>query len=123
MEKLHRIIDSWDYAWDALVIVIFMVAFLVWLDVYIGNRIRITARSIPGILLEGIFNWYSLKKNTAKAWSLHMALRKRYWVVPIEGKYYVFHEGQKERINRILKKYHSRINFYDLWKMAAYWTK
>lgn len=122
LQKIKMMIDSWGTAWDVLVITLAIIAFMAWMDLFIGNRIRAGSESMPGILWELFTNWYNRKKNILKAESKHFAFGKKYWVVPIGGRYYVINKSQRQRINRILDKYHMKMDIYDLIKDAVYST-
>ncbi len=124
MEKVKLFITSQGIAWELFVITVAIVAFLVWLDVFVGNRVRINSTSLPGILFEVFANWYSYQKNKLKANSYHFATGKKYWVIALANKYYVVNKSQRGRINRLLKKHnHTVMNINILLNKAVYWTK
>jgi hypothetical protein len=130
MEKINALIQASKHwmqtagpAWDIFVTLFAILAFLVWMDLFIGNKIRVQATGLLGIWTESVLNWYTLKKNIAKARSLHIATRRQYWVVPMANQYHVINNRQRKRINRLLVKHHMIININDLLNMAVYHTK
>jgi len=130
MEKVTTLIQNlklWMQSagpvWDMFVIGFAVLVFLVWMDLFIGNRIRVKATSLIGIWFESFANWYSLRKNIAKAKSLHIATRKQYWVVPMANNYHIINNRQRKKINNLLRKYKMVININDLLNMAVYHTR
>jgi len=132
MEKVTTLIQNikiWMQSagpvWNMFVILFAALAVLVWMDLFIGNRIRVQATGLIGIWLESFANWYSLRKNIAKAnsYSIASGRRKRYWVIPIAGKYYVINNLNRKRINNILRKNNTIMNINDLLKLEVYHTK
>ena len=109
--------------WDLFVISFVVLVFLVWMDLFIGNQIRVKATGLFGIWFESFANWYTLRKNIAKAESLRIATRRRYWVVPMANQYHVINNRQRKKINRLLSKYKMVININDLLNMAVYRTR
>jgi hypothetical protein len=129
MEKVNTLIQSAKHwmqtagpAWDIFVTLFMVAAVLIWMDLFIGNKIRMKATGLIGIWIESALNWYTLRKNIAKANSLHLALRRKYWVVPIAGSYHVLNNRQRKRINNLLRKHKMVININDLLNLAVYHT-
>ena len=129
MEKITLLIHQVKHwmntagpCWNIFVTAFAILAFLVWMDIMVGNKIRIRATGLLGIWFESVLNWYTLKKNIAKARSLHIATRRQYWVVPLANQYHVINNRQRKRINRLLVKHHMIININDLLNLAVYHT-
>jgi len=132
MEKVTTLIQNlkvWMQSagpvWDMFVIGFAILIFFVWMDLFIGNRIRVKATSLIGIWIKSLFNLYSLRKNIAKekSYSIASGRRKRYWVVPIDGRYYVLNNINRKRINAIMRKHRIVMNINDLLNIAVYNTK
>jgi len=119
---MRELFQSWGIWWDAAVIALCVAAFVIWIEVVIGNRVRDRATSIIGILFEQAANWYAKHKNIAKARARHVATGKRYHVVIIASRYFVVGKFQRKRINKILKKYHLKITIEKLLEKAVYST-
>lgn len=120
---MKELFDSWGIVWDATVIALCIAAFIIWMEVVIGNRVRDRATSYLGILFEQAANWYAKQKSIAKARARHVATGKRYHVVIIASRYFVVGKFQRQRINKILKKYHQKITIEKLLQRAVYSTK
>lgn len=120
---MKELFDSWGIWWDATVIALCIAAFIIWIEVVIGNRVRDKATSYLGILIEQAANWYAKRKNIAKARARHVAYGKQYHVVILGARYHVINKGQRQRINRLLKKYHLKITIEKLLQKAVYSTK
>jgi len=120
---MKELFESWGIWWDVTVVVLCAIAFLIYLEVVIGNHVRDRATTYLGILMEQAANWYSKNKNISKARARHVATGKRYHVVIIGSRYYVIGKFQRQRINRLLKKYHLKISIEKLLERAVYSTK
>jgi hypothetical protein len=124
MEKLRELIQGLGLAWEVFVIVMAIIAFMVWLDLFVGNRVRINANSLPGVAFEVAANWWSLQKNKWKAESMHFATGKRYWVIVISNRYYVINKYHRSKINRLLRRHNSVVmDINRLINNAIYHTK
>lgn len=123
MEKLKQLIDAWGIAWDILIISMFIAAFLVWMDVVIGNKVRLSRSSLAGILLDTWMNKYILIKKKAEAKSLQLVTGYRQYIVNIGGHVFVISKKNRQRINKLLKKHNTKITIYELLADAIWWTK
>lgn len=124
MEKFKLFIDGLGIAWEITVILIAISAFLVWMDLFIGSRVRTDARGLISTAFEAFANWYALRRNIMKAISMHLATRKQYHVIMLGDMYYVVNKQSRQRINRLFRRHGmKRITIVDVIRTAAYSTK
>ena len=120
---MKELFDSWGLWWDVTIVTITVIAFIAWLEIVIGNKIRLSAKTLIGLYLSMAANWYTKKKAVTRAKARHLATGKKYHVVIIASRYFVINKYQRQKLNKILKKYHSRITIEKLLEKAVYSTK
>jgi hypothetical protein len=123
MSAFKALIETWGIWWDITVIMLAIIATFVWLDLVVGNKIRTKATSLIGIWTETVMNRYVKTKKIMKAKSLHAAFGRKYAVVNLAGRYFVVGKYQRHHMNRILKKYHSKLTYKKAMENAVFWTK
>lgn len=123
INQVKEFMQNAGIAWDVFVIVFCAITIVVWLDLFIGTRIRVSAKGSIGKFISKWVNFYILYKTITKAKGYHLITKKRYSVIPIEGKLYIVNNVRRKSWNRKLAKMHSVFNINDLLRIAIYHTK